>query len=130
MGIIYNFQDILLITCGAALGASTRYTIYKKLEKNNISKQHIILLINIFSSFLLGLFLAILSENSSLDSSYELGLFFSIGLLGSLSTFSSFIFDLYDFFVKFKFYKAFKLCFISITLGIAAFTVGFILGIL
>ena len=130
MGIIYNFQDILLIASGAALGANTRYIIYKKLQKNNISKKIIILVINTFSSFFLGFFLAILSENSSLEYSYELGLFFSIGLLGSLSTFSSFIFDLYDFFEKFEFYKAFKLFVISLTLGLASFTVGCVLGML
>ena len=128
LGITYNFQEILLIAFGAAIGANTRYRLYKKLEKNNINKKIIILLINIFSCFLVGLFLAILSKNKSLDYSYELGLFFSTGLLGSLSTFSSFVFDLYDFFVKSKFYKAFKLFVISLTLGIASFAFGFFLG--
>ena len=122
-------QDILLITIGSILGANTRFIIYKQLEKRKLNKNYIILVINIFSSFLLGLFLSVLSRNSSLIYSYQLVLFFSIGLLGSLSTFSTFIYDVYDLFKKFKFYKAFKLLIISLTLGILFFSIGFLLGI-
>ena len=86
-------QDILLITIGSILGANTRFIIYKQLEKKKLNKNYIILVINIFSSFLLGLFLSVLSRNGSLIYSYQLVLFFSIGLLGSLSTFSTFIYD-------------------------------------
>ncbi len=122
-------QDILLITIGSILGANTRFIIYKQLEKKKLNKNYIILVINIFSSFLLGLFLSVLSRNSSLIYSYQLVLFFSIGLLGSLSTFSTFIYDVYDLFKKFKFYRAFKLLIISLTLGILFFSIGFLLGI-
>ena len=122
-------QDILLITIGSILGANTRFIIYKQLEKKKLNKNYIILVINIFSSFLLGLFLSVLSRNSSLRYSYQLVLFFSIGLLGSLSTFSTFIYDVYDLFKKFKFYRAFKLLIISLTLGILFFSIGFLLGI-
>ena len=122
-------QDILLITIGSILGANTRFIIYKQLEKKKLIKNYIILVINIFSSFLLGLFLSVLSRNSSLIYSYQLVLFFSIGLLGSLSTFSTFIYDVYDLFKKFKFYRAFILLIISLTLGILFFSIGFLLGI-
>ena len=122
-------QDILLITIGSILGANTRFIIYKQLEKKKLNKNYIILVINIFSSFLLGLFLSVLSRNSSLIYSYQLVLFFSIGLLGSLRTFSTFIYDVYDLFKKFKFYRAFKLLIISLTLGILFFSIGFLLGI-
>ena len=122
-------QDILLITIGSILGANTRFIIYKQLEKKKLNKNYIILVINIFSSFLLGLFLSILSQISSLRYAYQLELFFSIGLLGSLSTFSTFIYDVYDLFKKFKFYRAFKLLIISLTLGILFFSIGFLFGI-
>ena len=128
MGILYNLQNFLLVSFGAVFGANIRYIIYKKLEKINLSKNYIILLINTSSSFFLGLFLTILSKNSSLSYSYQLGLFFSIGLLGSLSTFSTFICDLYELFIHLKFYKALKLFIISITLGIISFAIGFFLG--
>ena len=124
-----RLQDILLITIGSVLGANTRFIIYKQLEKKKLNKNYIILVINVFSSFFLGLFLSVLSQISSLRYSYQLGLFFSIGLLGSLSTFSTFIYDVYDLFKKFKFYRAFKLLIISLTLGILFFSIGFLLGI-
>ena len=127
MRLLENLQDILLISCGGALGANTRFIIYKRLEKVNLSKYSITLLINTFSSFFLGLFLSILSDISYLSYSYQLGLFFSIGLLGSLSTFSTFIDDLYNLFSQLQFYRAFKLFIISLTLGILAFAVGFLL---
>ena len=128
MVLTYNFYDVLTIAFGAAFGANTRYQIYKKLEQINVSKRFIILVINISSSFFLGLFLSILSDNSSLSYYDQLVLFFSIGLLGSLSTYSSFIYDLYELCIKFQFKRALKLFIISITLGMASFAVGFVLG--
>ncbi len=128
MLLLDSFQDVILISCGAVLGANTRYLIYKKLKKINISKNFIVLLINILSSFLLGLFLSTSSQISSVNSSSELVLFFSIGLLGSFSTFSSFIYDLYDLIIQLKFYNAFKLFIISLTLGLLACAVGFLIG--
>ncbi len=122
-------QDILLIAIGSVVGANTRFIIYKQLEEKKLNKNYIILVINTFSSFLFGLFLSILLHISSLRYSYQLGLFFSIGLLGSLSTFSTFIYDVYDLFKKFKFFIAFNLLISSLTLGILFFSIGFLLGI-
>ena len=129
MVVLDNLKDIVLISLGAVCGANIRFIIYQKFEEINLNKNSIILVINTFSSFLLGLFLSILQQISSLSYSYHLGLFFSIGLLGSLSTFSTFIYDLYDLFIQLKFYSAFKLFILSITLGILSFAVGFLLGI-
>ena len=103
MGLLDSIQDVLLVSFGSAFGVSIRYIIYQKLEKINLSKNYTILFINTLSSFFLGLLFSILSHISYLSYSYKLGLFFSIGLLGSLSTFSSFIYDLYDLFIQLKF---------------------------
>ena len=128
MRLLDSFQDFILVASGSILGANIRYVIYNKFEKININKNSSILLINIFSSFLLGLLLSILSKVVSSGYSYELGLFFSIGLLGSLSTFSTFIYDLYELVVQLKFYRAFKLYMSSLTLGIFSFSFGVLLG--
>ena len=127
MGLNENFWDLLLISFGAILGANIRFIIFEKFEKLNLSKNSIILVINTFSSFLLGLFLSILSKIDYLTYSYQLGIFFLIGLLGSLSTFSTFIYDLYELFIQLKFHRALKLFIISLTSGILSFTVGFFL---
>ena len=128
MRLLDNFQDIILISFGAVVGANTRFIIYKILEKLNLGKNYIILVINTFSSFFLGFILSFLSQISPLSYSYKLGLFFSVGLLGSLSTFSTFIYDLYKLFIELKFYRVFKLFIISLTSGILSFAFGFLLG--
>ena len=122
-----NFCDLLLVSFGAILGANIRFIIFEKFERVNLSKNSIILVINTFSSFLLGLFLSILSKIDYLTYSYQLGIFFLIGLLGSLSTFSTFIYDLYELFIQLKFNRALKLFIISLTSGVLSFTVGFFL---
>ena len=127
MGLHDNFSDVILVSLGAILGANIRFIIFEKFERLNISKNSIILVINTFSSFLLGLFLSILSKIDYLTYSYQLGIFFLIGLLGSLSTFSTFIYDLYELFIQLKFDRALKLFIISLTSGVLSFTVGFFL---
>ena len=124
MGLLESLQDVLLIGFGAVIGVNIRLLIYNKLEKITVSKHLIILLINTLSSFCLGFYSSFLSRISSLSYSYKFGLFFAIGLLGSLSTFSTFIYDLYDLIIQLKFYKAFELCIISLTLGIVALAFG------
>ena len=128
MVLLDKFQDVLLISLGGVLGANIRFLIYKKFDRINLSKNLIILIINTLSSFSLGLFLSFSSQINSLSYSSKLGLFLSIGLLGSLSTFSGFIYDLYELFIQLKFYIAFKLFIISLTSGLIAFAVGFLLG--
>tara|TARA_B100000965_G_scaffold9282_1_gene7189 strand:- start:489 stop:881 length:393 start_codon:yes stop_codon:yes gene_type:complete len=127
LGHLDNLNDFLVISFGAVLGANIRFIIYQKLEKINLSNNHIILVINTFSSFLLGLFLSFSSKMDSFTYSYQSELFFSIGLLGSLSTFSTFIYDLYNLFIKLEFYRALRLFTISITLGILSFAAGFLI---
>jgi len=122
-----NSTDIILVVSGALFGANARFFIYTKLEQIKVNKNYIIMIINTFSSFCLGLFSSFLSNNSPVLYSYQLGLFFSIGLLGSLSTFSTFIYDLYALLIKFKFYRAFKLFIISLIAGILSFALGFYL---
>ena len=123
-----TLNDFILIAFGAVLGANARFIIYQKLEKINLSKNNIILLINTFSSFLLGLCLSFSSQIDSFTYSYQSGLFFSIGLLGSLSTFSTFVYDLYELSLKSKFFRALKLFALSFSLGVIALGFGFLLG--
>tara|TARA_Y100001968_G_scaffold324138_1_gene362912 strand:+ start:430 stop:804 length:375 start_codon:yes stop_codon:yes gene_type:complete len=119
-------QDIILVSFGAIFGANTRFLIYRNFEKLNLRKEYLILIINTFSSFCLGLFLAALPKINSLYLFNKLLLFFSIGFLGSLSTFSTFVYDVFDLFKQFKFSRAFKLLILSWSLGILALACGFL----
>ena len=121
-------SEIILVSLGAILGANTRFEIYNKLGKISLRKDLCILIINTFASFCLGLFLSLIDNFSSFKYSYQLVLLFSIGFLGSLSTFSTFVYDLFDLCLKFKFTRALKLFLISSSIGIIAFAFGSSIG--
>ena len=121
-------SEIIFVCTGAILGANLRFRIQNKLANSNLSKDSLILIINTFASFFLGLFLSLVEPFSAFTYYYQLVLFFSIGFLGSLSTFSSFIYDLFDLCLQLKFFRALKLFFISVSVGIVAFAFGFFLG--
>ena len=121
-------SEILFVSIGAILGANIRFQIQNKLVKLNLRKGFLILLINAFASFCLGLFLSLVEQFRAFTYYYQLILFFSIGFLGSLSTFSSFVYDLFDLCLQFKYFKALKLFFISASIGIIAFAFGVFLG--
>ena len=119
--------EIFFVSLGSMLGANTRFEFQNKLEKFHLGNAFVILIINTFASFSLGLFLSILEKFSSFNYSYQLVLFFSIGFLGSLSTFSSFVYELFDLCMQLKFLKALKVSISSVSLGIISFAFGFLL---
>ena len=121
-------SEILFVSIGAILGANIRFKIHNKLVNLNLRKGFLILIINTFASFWLGLFLSLVEQFRHFTYYYQLILFFSIGFFGSLSTFSSFVYDLFDLCLHFKYFKALKLFFISECIGIIAFAFGFFLG--
>ena len=124
MTTLNNFQDIILVSIGAVFGANVRFVIYKKFQEININGYYIILFINSFSSFLLGLFVSVLSNIVFLNFTSQLVLIFSIGFLGSLSTFSTFVYDLFNSSLKIKFFRALK----SLSLGIISVGLGLLLS--
>ena len=121
-------QDTFLVTFGALFGVNIRFLIYQRLKKINLINDFPILIINSLASFFLGIFLSALPRISSYDFSSKLVLFFSIGLLGSFSTFSTFFYDIYSAFIKFKFLSGLKLFCMSIFFGIIFLAFGLYLG--
>lgn len=85
-------KELLLVILGASVGASLRFILTKLPVLNtidiNIKTASLILLINIVGCFFIGI-------ASSLVLSSETRLFFITGLLGSFTTYSSFILDIY-----------------------------------
>ena len=119
--------EFLIVSFGAILGANARFLILANLKNLNIEKDLPVLAINTCASFCLGLFISIIERVGSFIYSYQLVLFFSVGFLGSFSTFSSFIYDLIELCIELKFYRGLKLFIISYFLGISAFAFGFFL---
>ncbi len=113
--------DALSISLGAIFGAWLRFKIIGFWQKIFIDKRWGIFLVNIWASFGLGLLMALINDNKNISTS--LAKLLLIGFLGSLSTFSSFVFDLFQTLIA-KQYKHFLLVsFFSISGGLlAAFT--------
>ncbi len=124
---IETIQSFLLVSIGAIIGSNLRYKIYKILYKLKIKKDFIILFINSLASFFLGLFYSKIIHND-FNISRQLGLFFSIGVLGSLSTFSTFIYDLFELYIQSRIMIAFSLFTLSLFFGIICLAFGFFLG--
>ena len=117
-------DEIFFVSLGSILGANIRFKFHNKLEQLRVRKGYLILTINTFASFLLGLLLSIIDKFNPFIYSDQLVLFFSIGFLGSLSTFSSFVYDLFDLCMQLNFLRALKLFMISVSFGIISFAFG------
>ena len=87
---------ILMILAGGGLGALTRYTLGSQIDKSlNLSFPIGIFCVNLIGCFLIGLLVS-LFENKFIFSE-NLKIFLIIGFLGSLTTFSTFALDNYNF---------------------------------
>ena len=117
--LIYFF----IISAGSLLGANLRYLILNKFKsiKLNISKR--LLFINSIASLILGISLSLNNVSSSKDLS-EAYILFLIGFAGSLSTFSSFINDLFKLSIKGKYKDISIIIFLSVFLGLLSISLG------
>ncbi len=94
-----RFNSLIYLLLGGTIGVLSRLFVLKKYENkvgltiNNIAK------VNLISSFLAGIYIALNIDNHSIF------LFFSIGFLGCFSTLSSFIFYLFSLLKEKKYIK-------------------------
>ncbi len=96
-----DFNSIILILLGSTFGLILRILIKKKFKKKVGFDIQNISIANFLASFILGILVAVNFINN------EILLLFYTGFLGSLSTFSSFIYQLFVLFRKKKFLKLF-----------------------
>ena len=125
--VIKELIRIIVISFGAVFGVNLRFFIITNSSLFRGNKPFRILLANLISSFIMGFSLPIIIANKSTNHQ-NLIFLFMIGFLGSLSTFSSFIYDLYIFSTKKNFKDSFKLIFLSIFLGLIMTYLGFSLS--
>ena len=96
-----NFSSIGIILIGSTVGLSSRIFIQNNFKKKLGFDIQNTSIVNFISSFFLGILVALnLSSNNLL-------LLFYVGFLGCFSTFSSFINQLFNFFLKGKFQRLF-----------------------
>ncbi len=119
--------NILVISFGSLIGANMRYFMLMKFEYIKLNKVNRTLLINIISCFILGLNWPLFVHENN-DIVQELLILFLFGFIGSLSTFSTFIYDLFELFSKRKIQVGIIVTFLSIFLGLILMSFGFYLG--
>jgi len=122
-----NLTSFILISFGGALGANLRFLMITKISFFEKNKPLKVLLVNLVSSFFIGLFIPIVL-NKNLSYSQNLIYLFLIGFIGSLSTFSTFINDLYKLTLKKNFKYSITLIFLSISLGLIFLYLGYLLS--
>lgn len=119
-----NHRSSLLIAIGAIPGALLRMIISNKLSFYTKSKLTGFLTVNSVATFLLGFFLSIQSKSELIAYNQSLYLFVCVGFLGSFSTFSSLVFELYTFSRKHRFIDFFSMVTCSIFLALFSVFLG------
>ncbi len=117
---LINFSAI---STGSLLGANLRYLLITKFCSIKLSKSRRLLLINLIASVILGASLS-LNNKSDIKIYRELVVLFLFGFAGSLSTFSSFINDLFKLSIKGKYKDISIIIFLSIFLGLLSISFG------
>lgn len=117
------FINILLVSLGGAIGAALRFTITPQIDKLFISNfPYGIFIVNIIGCFFIGL-IASLFENK-LMLSENLKIFLIVGFLGSLTTFSTFALDNFNFINQKNFYLLFLNLFLTNFFGLFMVLLG------
>ena len=85
-------MDYLVVGLGGFLGANARYLVANWIgERYGTSFPYGTLVINVSGSFIIGLFLILVTERFLVHPNWRL--FFSVGFLGAYTTFSTFSFE-------------------------------------
>tara|TARA_B100001250_G_C19423388_1_gene624257 strand:+ start:196 stop:576 length:381 start_codon:yes stop_codon:yes gene_type:complete len=123
-----NWHSIFWISFGVSLGANLRVIILENFNFRSIKRHWVTCIINVISSFLLGFLLSLTNEIQSMRFSEEIFSFFSLGFLGGLSSFSTFIFELFSFLKSKQFHRFINLLVFSVSLCLFAAYAGYLTG--
>ncbi len=116
-------QSIGLVSLGAAFGATLRYLISLFLNPLVSSLALGTLIANYLGCFLIGLLLAIFAHFPSIEPEWKLLLV--TGFLGSLTTFSSFSAEVFEYFSSEKWLMGFEIIALHLIGGLACTALGF-----
>ncbi len=94
-----ELDSVIHILAGSTLGLILRMFIKYISGREKIFTYNTILIVNVLASLLLGIFVSLNITNKNLI------LFFYVGFLGCLSTFSSFIYQLFQLIQERKYFK-------------------------
>ena len=94
-----ELDSVIHILAGSTLGLIVRMVIKYISGREKIFTSNTILIVNVLASLFLGIFVSLNIKNKNLI------LFFYVGFLGCLSTFSSFIYQLFYLIQERKYFK-------------------------
>tara|TARA_A100001015_G_scaffold7518_1_gene9303 strand:+ start:326 stop:697 length:372 start_codon:yes stop_codon:yes gene_type:complete len=94
-----ELDSVIHILAGSTLGLIVRMVIKYISGREKIFTSNTILIVNVLASLFLGIFISLNITNKNLI------LFFYVGFLGCLSTFSSFIYQLFQLIQERKYFK-------------------------
>ena len=94
-----KLDSVIHILAGSTLGLIVRMVIKYISGREKIFTSNTILIVNVLASLFLGIFVSLNITNKNLI------LFFYVGFLGCLSTFSSFIYQLFQLIQERKYFK-------------------------
>ncbi len=123
-----SLSSVLCISIGAAPGAILRMKMSEKIFVNTKSTLAGIFTVNTIATFFLGLFLGLEEKIILFTNNQPLFLVLCVGFLGSFSTFSSLILELFKCFKEKKMMDFLGLICIALTLGLIAGSIGFFFG--
>lgn len=116
-------MTVLAIAVGGALGSVSRYLIAVRLYSwLGLALPYGTLTVNILGSFLLGIILGLVEERGAFGP--ETRSFLTIGFLGGMTTFSTFIFENWNYTRDGEILRAGAYAALSLTGAFLAFTVG------
>ena len=116
-------KNILYVFLGGGIGSVLRYLIYLGLPSGNFP--YATFMVNVSGSFLIGLFIAMYSENSLHHSTL---LFLATGICGGFTTFSTFSKESYGLIQTQQWGLLFAYILLSVSLSIGATALGFYVG--
>ena len=114
---------LIMILAGGGLGALARYTLGSQIDKNlNLSFPVGIFFVNLLGCFFIGLIVSMF-ENKFIFSE-NLKIFLIVGFLGSLTTFSTFALDNYNFMTQKNILLLFANIILTNTFGLLMVLIG------
>ena len=119
-----ELDGIIHILAGSTLGLVLRMFVKHISGREKVFSSNNILIVNVLASLFLGLFVGLNITNKNLI------LFFSVGFLGCLSTFSSFIYQLFNLIQERKYLSLFIYYGEVLLLSFSFFCLGYVITLI
>lgn len=119
-------QQIVLIFIGGGIGSVLRYLIGLHLNRGTIP--YGTLSVNVLGSLLIGIFMGYYLKHEGIHLSESHITLIAVGLFGGFTTFSSFMYENFQFLINEQYFRFVGYTILSLILGILAVVLGYLIG--